>query len=593
MLALARPASARSYYLQRMDVAGEVRADGSVHVRETRDVVFRGSFRGFDRDIPLGRGVQIANVVVSENGRPYRLDPVEQPGTYNVVRRGRDVRVSWGYAATDETRTFVLEYDLLGAVVRHADIAELYWKAIEPEHAWQAKSSRVVVTLPEAAPHGTVRAWAHGPLWGRITISPEKIELVCDPLPRNNMVELRAVFPADFVPNATRATSDRALPGIEAQEAQWVAAANRARVAARARLVAQVLVPLAVVLGGFAIWLALYLRYGTEYREANPPMYEREPPSPSTPVQLSYLLHWESLGPNDVTATVMDLVRRGALRLIVTSEKHPVLGGLLGESTRQEYSLERVPERQGDLTDSERYLIGGMLFHGVQGNVVSMDTIRQNSQREPQKAYQRFQSWQRLAKRECKQLRVIDPASKRAMGVGIGIGSAVFAATFPIAGLFNSPSAALTGIGGMALIVASTAIRRRTRESAALLHRWQAFRRYLTDFSRLKEYPAPAVALWEQYLVYAITLGVADRVIEQFKELYPQVAETAAGAAFAHWVTPGGSPLRGVDAVGAALSSFSQTLATATSSFSSASGGGGGFSGGGGGGVGGGSSGAR
>jgi uncharacterized membrane protein len=151
----------------------------------------------------------------------------------------------------------------------------------------------------------------------------------------------------------------------------------------------------------------------------------------------------------------------------------------------------------------------------------------------------------------------------------------------------------MSGIVGFALVPGSFAIMRRTPQAADALHRWQAFRRYLTDFSRLQEYPPPAVTLWEHYLVYAITLGVADRVIEQFKELYPQVATTTTAATFPHWVGSSGSPLSGMDSIGSVLSSFNSTLATATSSFSSSSGSGGGFSGGGGGGGGGGSSGAR
>ena len=142
------------------------------------------------------------------------------------------------------------------------------------------------------------------------------------------------------------------------------------------------------------------------------------------------------------------------------------------------------------------------------------------------------------------------------------------------------------GFIGFALIPASVvAIRRRNPEAAIALHHWQAFRRYLTDFSQLRTYPAPAVVLWEKCLVFAVTLGVAREVISQLRELYPHMA--AAGAqsgVFSNWVVEGGNPLASMGAMESAFSSFSATLSTATSSFSSGSGGGGGFSGGGGGG---------
>jgi uncharacterized membrane protein len=89
----------------------------------------------------------------------------------------------------------------------------------------------------------------------------------------------------------------------------------------------------------------------------------------------------------------------------------------------------------------------------------------------------------------------------------------------------------------------------------------------------LPEYPAPAVVLWEQYLVFAITLGVADRVIEQFRELQQMMAargETV-GVAFPNWVSHSGSPFASMDSIGSAFSSFSSSFATATSSYSSSS----------------------
>ena len=44
--------------------------------------------------------------------------------------------------------------------------------------------------------------------------------------------------------------------------------------------------------------------------------------------------------------------------------------------------------------------------------------------------------------------------------------------------------------------------------------RWEAFRRYLTDFPRLQEAPPATLALWERYLVYGIAFGIAERVLQ-------------------------------------------------------------------------------
>ena len=66
---------------------------------------------------------------------------------------------------------------------------------------------------------------------------------------------------------------------------------------------------------------------------------------------------------------------------------------------------------------------------------------------------------------------------------------------------------------------------RRTKIGALEAARWSAFRRYLEDFSRLEEAPPIAIGLWEEYLVYAIALGVAEDVLEAARLRAPEVLE--------------------------------------------------------------------
>lgn len=36
----------------------------------------------------------------------------------------------------------------------------------------------------------------------------------------------------------------------------------------------------------------------------------------------------------------------------------------------------------------------------------------------------------------------------------------------------------------------------------------------------------PELILWEKYLVYATAFGIADKVLEQLKVVYPQITDT-------------------------------------------------------------------
>jgi len=591
---LAGPAEAKSFHYPLIEVRAPVRADGSMHVEEARTYEFRGNFHEARRKIPLPPRVSIENFTLSEEGTAYRQESSGAPGTVRIGRSGQGYEAYWYYDITDRAATFLLEYDVVGAVEKHADYAELYWKFVEPDRGVGADRARAIVTLPREIPVSGIRAWAHGPPWGNVRVEDGRVVLTCGPLPDGEMLEARILFPTAAVVSSPRWYNDSVESRVLAEEGRWAGEANATRARAKRNLLLQWAVPLLMVVAGVGTWASLYLRYGREYEEENPIEYLREPPEEWRPNEVAFVWRWGELSAQDMTATLMDLVRRGALKLIVTTERHERLGGLLGESVEEEYAIERVREQQEYLSDSERYLVRSILFHDVSGDMVSMDTFQEKARKDPRGAYSRFKAWRSLAKREAKRVAVVDPVSKRMLGVGAGLGFGIFFLSIILVGMTQSPGFVVSAFVGFALIPGSYAILRRTPEAARQLHRWQAFRRYLTDFSQLKQYPAPAVILWEQYLVYAVTLGVADKVIGQFQELYPQVADRAeAGTAFPHWVNAGGQPLAGMDSIGSVLSSFSSTLATATSSMSSSSGSGGGFSGGGGGGGGGGSSGAR
>ena len=46
---------------------------------------------------------------------------------------------------------------------------------------------------------------------------------------------------------------------------------------------------------------------------------------------------------------------------------------------------------------------------------------------------------------------------------------------------------------------------------------------FLTEFSNIKQREAIEVNLWDEYLMYAYIFGIADEVVKQFKNLYPEV----------------------------------------------------------------------
>lgn len=103
-------------------------------------------------------------------------------------------------------------------------------------------------------------------------------------------------------------------------------------------------------------------------------------------------------------------------------------------------------------------------------------------------------------------------------------------------------------------------------------------KKYLKEFTLIKEREPIEVSLWNEYLIYAQIFGMADEVASQFKKLYPEVITdmdnmgyTYDDILFIHMIS-----YNGIKSASAAQSS--------ANSYSSSGGGGGSFGGGGGGG---------
>lgn len=68
----------------------------------------------------------------------------------------------------------------------------------------------------------------------------------------------------------------------------------------------------------------------------------------------------------------------------------------------------------------------------------------------------------------------------------------------------------------------SGTIRNLTETGKTELSQIMGLKKYLEDFSLISEREISETIIWQDYMVYATLLGIADKVIEQFKKVYPE-----------------------------------------------------------------------
>lgn len=122
--------------------------------------------------------------------------------------------------------------------------------------------------------------------------------------------------------------------------------------------------------------------------------------------------------------------------------------------------------------------------------------------------------------------------------------------------------------------------------------RWKNFKRFITDFSAIKQAPITLLPIWEHYFVYAVVLGVAQKFLKNIVNLASERNTVLVMPIWYKSMGAGSTTMSSFADSMANFESFTSNFTSMMNSFSTSAATGGGFSGGGGGGGGGGSSGA-
>lgn len=594
-------AQSRSQQYELVDIDAELREDGSLRVVEQREVDYRGAWNGEVYRLPLRDGQEVTlNGLTDDRGSQYQPgacspDGERQPGTYELLGDDDLFEVAWCWdpPPTDTVRTMTLDYTVTNAGMRHADSSELYWQFVGT--GWEAPTARVVVDV--VLPTDDVQFWAHGPLSGTVErVAPAELQMVVDGLPAETFVELRALMPASALA-AADSDGQEVRDEILAEERCLAVAANadRARAlgreptedcdpdAGRKRMLTSLLA-LGLV-GGGAGWWQLFRRHGREYplpTEIAAIDYEHDLPSGHTPAHVDYLLNWGDVSESALTATVLDLARRGHIRLnrsMVTTDR-----ALLPDREEPVTTFERRSEPERDW---ERSVMALLFDRAAAGrDAVTDRELKAWVKEHRESAYDWWLGWTSAVAADTGGQRWIE--STKWVGASIALGLALIAAG--VGAAFFGANLIVVGVTvavGVAAAAASPLMRRRTVDGRVLEYRWRRFGAYLTDYSLIPERGPEYLALWGHWLVYAVPLGVAETVVKNLETKLSEAELQEVGGGwypmmYYHGYLYGGFG-DGLHSVTTAI----PTSAIASSPASSAAGGGGGFSGGGGGGGGG------
>jgi uncharacterized membrane protein len=588
-------ATAKSYYFPEIATDVILQADGSARIVQERTYEFDGRFSWADLDLRKqgAADIRLNRLAMATDAGWQDLRPQE------LTSSDRSLYLRWGYSAEDEQRTFLIDYTVDGAVRRYEDVAEFHWKVIEDRHepvGW----IEIRVVLPGRSPD-LFKVYVHSAARPGTLSFPGTFDTAYiqqSGIPKNAFVEVRALSSPELFPQTPQIALKRYEQILAEEKRNFMAATFRSHF----------FVPLGLLLMLLPVVLLIifYRKFGREPKIDYEVIYEHEPPRGAPPFVVPFIMHQKPAKSQmtqelfrGLMATLLGLARQGVVSVHEVKE---------GRKTRYEFRLDK-PEKVAALGEFDRmaveYLFG---MFGGGGNTLTEDMIKDYGKSHPNsirkmitRLYSTGLAWWSAELG----VEFTEAASRRAYAIFCGLAAVCFvpgawlllgglAAIAPTLARARIPLAVVAAIVCGVVYFLTGLVIFRWDPTAYLEHRrWQNFRKFLKDFSAIEQAPVNLLAIWEQYYVYAVALGVATEFLKHVTKLAEQRGTSLALPVW--YIGAGGTSGASLASLGQGLAgfdAFASNMSGMMSSFSTASATGGGFSGGGGGGGGGGSSGA-
>lgn len=624
-------AMANEFEVSRYHAVYEVQPNGDVKV--TEDITYDFSFdaNGIFRDIDTNLGEDIPNtpanqvdldyvsVAVLEDGaeRPiYMTDEgAGEDGLFEFyeTQQSKVYRLKVFEKTSHDSKTFRFSYTLTNAVTKFNDIATFNWKMIDRNWEVYLRDVKMTIKIPEGAEKSDLRIYSHGDLTGfNEILDAQTFNVQVEVVEPGTMVENLVIFPLDLVPDSQKIIPRTELPTILERETELAEQANIEREEAKKRVEeyrkqqeaerqAEIarqarnkkMNPFLWILGALGLGGSGFVarKYGRERKPEFQGDYYRELPGDYTPAVMTYLLENGNIESKDIMATLMDLSRKGIIA-IEPYEKEK--RSLFGNKTETDYRLvSRRPQAEElkKLTNHEQFLFDWFINDLGNGSSLVMDDLeatlkKESNARQFNRDYDQFKSY--IAGMG-ESLNFREANKTKGSGIFFLLGFVLFAIAVLVVVYFNNMMGLVPGIAGVIMLSTTGAMavkRKLTQYGSNQVAMWKAFKRFLETFSNMDKAEIPALTIWNHYLVYATSLGIAKEVIEQLPKAYsPQELNDPTFTRTFYPSFYSGRGFAQMDrTLNQAMSTATQTIqkaeAVASSRRSSSMGGGGGFSGG-------------
>lgn len=509
-----------AYEIENLDIVANIERDGSLEVEE-RVIYDIGKINGILYNIDaLGYGKFTDLQIFYEDDGEFkqaRNNTAPSEGNFTVSVDDGLYQIKLYAPSQNERKEFIFRYNLTRGVTVYRDIAQLNRKMVGKD--WQNSIGNISVTvnLPENVKKDDIYAFGHGPLTGNIEILDGKsVRYTLNDYRPGEFLEVNLLFPKNILTsfNPLLMKNKSALKEILDMEGKLAKEANDAR----KRAIIGFYLGRVVLVLAVAWWLFLvvfiYLKNSKRYKVENEyGEYFRELPDDYSP-SIAGTLVSRNLYPSgrELFAMLLDLVRKGHLKL-EEGEKTTTL--ILQESGKP-------------LSEEEKFILNWYIRELGDGEKIILESVEASIKgRGGAKEFNRnYERWRTIVYSDMLEKNLkMDKRDKFSTSLGIFTGIAYFIGGGMLVVYFQSELFILMILLGFILLPYTFSRKRASLEKEKAISRWEAFKKFLVDYSNLEEAKLASIELWEHYFVYAVALGVAEKVAKGYSKIMSKKGE--------------------------------------------------------------------
>ena len=507
---------AANYRIEKLDIEANLQKDGSMVVSEavTYDI---DEINGVYFDIDAKGFGELEDLQVFEDDPNTSSFKEVDTSNYEVSVSDELYRIKLYSKNQNNIRTFKFVYKLPEAITVYDDVAQFNRKMVGQE--WQQGinyiTAKVIIPVSASYDNSNILVFGHGPLTGEVDKVENTVVYKLDDYYPEDFLEAHILMEPEIFSeyNKSKIVHKDMKQKLLDMEAKFADEANAERDKAirQQEMINKVFEKPGLIFGVLSsIWgVLMFYIYGI-YRRRNRVKnsvgkYLRELPDDSSPALVGSFMT-DSISGNEILATIVDLIRRKILRLETSEEKSIIT--LVGNTEK--------------LSAQERVIVDIYINDFGDGKSLDLKSFG-FFQKVPMSTARKFEKWKTIIQSEMNRKDLVFEGFK-GMGknlfykslCGIILGIKFFGNILEKA--MESKMFLIIIIMGVILFISLTKARYPRKELAEAKDKWQAFKNFLSDYSQLEEAKITSVHLWEQYFVYAVALGVSEKVVKAYKK---------------------------------------------------------------------------